>query len=1134
MTPEFPDKRPEVISLVRKEIYGPSDINSEEILSDNPLTRYFCGVLYPQRAKAPIEEGDDGTPDSVATSVDDGPVEPTTAPGEVLFNDLTEDEEECLNLSNAYKQSALSLSIALKMKEHLKVKVTFARYDKNESSYSWKRKPMEKEFEFGPADYPGIMRKTETRPLFADQTGKLSLNIFYRWKDGDTYVFTFSVVNETKAKDGDGRHVDSSNCFFQVQLTLECEEGLSPMPKRELFKNPSEDNESNALLYRQSKKYAIGHGCSPVWNDRDEIVRMVQSEFLPQYELKTIVPLNSSLSMEDMYKDEDGGLTFTALHRIAGEYKTWIDAQEKKTLESGFEEKYKEAARHNLSHCRECLARIEEGVRVLENDNLAFQAFRLMNEAMLLQQIHSKVDKRPIIKKPDKTYGPSEGVIPVLEDKSTWKQGEKFGYWRLFQIAFILISIPGIVDRDNPEHSFVDLIWFPTGGGKTEAYLGLSAFVILYKRLLQKDDGDCVQIFMRYTLRLLTSQQYERAAALVCALEYLRRRDSKALGEKPITIGLWVGSATTPNTMSDAIKTYDALNSGHGGKYPFAITKCPWCGSEIGPSQRRIFGIKKKDVMVGRSRKRVLYFNCPDPNCEFHSDNDMEKGLPLHVVDEQIYQNPPTFLIGTVDKFAILPYKPAAKNLFGLREGPKKGRNHPELIIQDELHLISGPLGSTVAAYEIMIDFFCSYEEDGAMVRPKIIASTATISQAKRQCHELFDVAQSQVKIFPPSCIDNGETFFSKISMDSPGREYVGIYAPGAQSTSTAAIHILAALFEGKRFIDYGGNEDLKDVYWTNVCYYNAIRELAQAVNWVDADIYEHARVILHRNPDHEHVLNWLPRPTYLEMNSRNQDIDIGTGFDALSQKVGEESAKERALDFCFATNMISVGIDIPRLGLMTVWGQPKTTSEYIQATSRVGRSTKRPGLIFTFYYPGKPRDKSIFESFEDFHSKFYSYVEPTSISPFCSELRSRVIPALVVGMTRYMASDDSSGGFGFKKAYADGFADVAENTIMDRVRDIDPAEETDTKTQIDSLLDTWGKRQNIDLYNYPLTLGMDLSKKANDSIPAICPDSEYPFIPDGWRGGTKAAPTSMRSVDLGCKLEINDNYNGGQSNGEN
>jgi hypothetical protein len=1141
------DKRLNIINLVKAEIYGPIDTNSQEIVNEDPLMRYFCGVLYPQKSSVSCEDDEEILGDSDKSKSDSYDTEDSDPNKQAFhkftYKDLTESEEDFLNLSNAYKQSALSISVAIDIKNPVKIQVTFARYNKLDKLFKWKREPYLKEIDLDSDFFSRVLNKTQKKlTLFSSESNQLSLYAFYRWKErtNNTYVVTFSIVNESKSITSNTNYPKTENSFFQVQIKLLCDSGFEPIAKQEMFTNPNEDTQNNKLIYRNEKQYAVGHGCSPIWDDRKDKISSIYSDFLPTYEIKAIVPTNSStlginLSMKEMYEDINGETTFKTLDSLCNSYSSWIQSQKTSIESPDFESKYKNIANSNIDKCLECLQRMRNGIEILKNNSSAFLAFRLMNKAMLLQQLHSKLEKRRFIKnRMTGAFQLEQEVMPDFEDETTWPKGHTFGSWRAFQIAFILITIKSIVDHSCPEHDFVDLIWFPTGGGKTEAYLGLSSFIIFYKRIKKTDDGSCSQIIMRYTLRLLTSQQYERAAALICSMEHMRRDNPSLLGEKAITIGLWVGGSTTPNTMKSAIDSFKKLNSGESGQseYPFVITKCPWCGAEIGPSNRKMHGIRLSKELQGKKKIEKLYFSCENPECDFHvtSENDENKKLPLSVIDEKLYDNPPTLLIGTVDKFAILPYRPEAKSLFGLKDGPKIGRSHPELIIQDELHLISGPLGSTVSAYETMVDFLCSYEENNKMVHPKVIASTATISQAKKQCHELFDVPNENVKIFPPSCLESGKTFFSTICNEKPGRKYVGIYSPGAPSSATSAIHILSAIFEGKHFVDFNDNINLKDAYWTNVCYYNSIRELAQAVNWVDADIYEHSKIILRRTSESNDFK--LKLPSYMELNSRNQD-NIASDFEKLNHKLSDNKTIDSStLDFCFATNMISVGIDIDRLGLMTVFGQPKTTSEYIQATSRVGRDSKRPGLIFVFYNPGKPRDKSIFESFETYHSKFYSFVEPTSISPFCSELRCRVIPAILLGITRFISKDSSNNGYGLIKAYSDGFANIAKNAILKRVSDIDPTELKDTEIQINSILDNWVNKQEIDLYNYPLSKG-DLSQMANDPMPAICPDSKYKFIPDGWKKGTKAAPTSMRSVDLDCKLEINDDYDGGNNYGQ-
>src|SRR5690606_20031614 len=141
---------------------------------------------------------------------------------------------------------------------------------------------------------------------------------------------------------------------------------------------------------------------------------------------------------------------------------------------------------------------------------------------------------------------------------------------------FILMNLRSIVIPSEEDREVVDVIWFPTGGGKTEAYLGLAAFVILFRRISDPSSRGTV-VLTRYTLRLLTAQQYQRAASLICALEYLRRRNPVELGDHPFTIGLWVGSGLTPNTEADAVRLLQRMLREGGRDNPFVLLSCPWC-----------------------------------------------------------------------------------------------------------------------------------------------------------------------------------------------------------------------------------------------------------------------------------------------------------------------------------------------------------------------------------------------------------------------------------------------------------------------------------------------------------------------------------------------------------------------------
>jgi hypothetical protein len=230
-----------------------------------------------------------------------------------------------------------------------------------------------------------------------------------------------------------------------------------------------------------------------------------------------------------------------------------------------------------------------------------------------------------------------------------------------FQIAYILQTVPDIVDEGNAFRESVDLLWFPTGGGKTEAYLGVAAFTIFFRRLTGKAISDGVTVIMRYTLRLLTIQQFERATALICACEHICKEENIAGGE--INIGLWIGSSMTPNRIEQARDVLDKLRENPYEKIyegnPVQITKCPWCG-------------KKIDLNGYEIKGGALNICCADnPECEFHS------GLPIYVVDEDIYRVRPTLLLSTIDKFARIAWDENTRNLFG------DTCPSPELIIQE-------------------------------------------------------------------------------------------------------------------------------------------------------------------------------------------------------------------------------------------------------------------------------------------------------------------------------------------------------------------------------------------------------------------------------------------------------------------
>ena len=566
-----------------------------------------------------------------------------------------------------------------------------------------------------------------------------------------------------------------------------------------------------------------------------------------------------------------------------------------------------------------------------------------------------------------------------------------------------------------------------------------------------------------------------------------------------------------------AVKKFEKLKQ-DGKENPFVILKCPWCGAQMGAIQRgniwEIAGYKK---VMGPHGKAKIVFRCRNRNCDFSKED-----LPLFVVDDAIYESTPTLLLGTVDKFAMLPFRPKAQCLFGYENGEKK--TSPDLIIQDELHLISGPLGSMVGHYETLIHELCTVRTPSGEIHPKIIASTATISRAKAQCHALYGCKEDHVFQFPPPGLDAGNSFFAKEDHGQNGRRYVGILATGSSSDATTAIRLFAALLYGAKAMKVEKESD-RDSYWTNIGYYNSIRELGQAATWIRADIDQHLDVMYKRRFDDKRYPTkeeYRKCRRYIwrdeELTSRISGSEVTASLANLGIRYsGEEDAagkvKEHPIDICLATNMISVGLDVSRLGLMTVAGQPKTTSEYIQATSRVGRNaTDAPGIVFVLYRPGRPRDKSHYEHFKSYHSRVYCSVEPTSVTPFSAPVRERALHAIMIGMMRL---ENDSRFNEDPPTYPDKeLQGRVLNIIENRVDDIDSEELDATLNRIEYILQCW---EDWNPRKWEPAKNPDRSYA--DPVPLMYSAGSHPN--EAWGGRGIETPTSMRSVDASCEAEV-------------
>ncbi len=827
-----------------------------------------------------------------------------------------------------------------------------------------------------------------------------------------TKTVSVFVVNDRLVP---GQHLGFASIIFQVELELQCAEGFFGRPdlRGAASQEEMESDERIAdLHYRDVLEYAVGHGISVAAAEAPGGTCLrVKTSWIPSAEVPRVDHAGRGVIGEvELAMERLGGLAnaaeaAAALGPLVASYRGWIEQQSAAGKSAELSERQQQTAADLIVGAKAAADRIEEGIQLLA-DPLCLEAFRIANRAMdrsARQRFSVQQGKKP-----------NEVEAPQ---------------WRAFQLAFILMNLPGIFDPAHPSRRVVDLLFFPTGGGKTEAYLGLAAFTLAVRRLQNPGISSAgVSIIMRYTLRLLTLDQLGRAAALMCALE-LERANNQALGEWPFEIGLWVGSAATPNRMGKANDTSPGradtayaklqryLNKPDRHPAPIPMEECPWCGSRFEPESFHV-------VPAGSTEPRDLRVSCSNMDCAFSAANG-DARLPIVGVDEPLYRRLPCFLIATVDKFAALPWIGRSGGLFGRverydREGfygpcdPGKGTALPEgrllppdLIIQDELHLISGPLGTVAGVYEIAIEALCRRDlGQGKTKVPKIIASTATVRRAEKQIRALF--GRQQTAIFPPPGPDRDDSFFAHTvpaTAADPGRLYLGIAAQGRSMKVVLLRSALALVAGAQQLYTQAGGADEKnpcDPYMTLLGYFNSLRELGGSRRIVEDEIYLQAqsRWKRHRRDPVDNLFcdRRIDRHP-VELTSRVGTDEVAKARRRLAAGFTE---KDR-VDVALATNMISVGLDIVRLGLMLVFGQPKTSSEYIQATSRVGRDKTKPGLIVTLLNAHKPRDRSHYERFNIYHRTFYRSVEATSVTPFSPRALDRALAGALVGLSRHL-----------------------------------------------------------------------------------------------------------------------------------
>ncbi len=995
--------RGHLVRALRADLVGPfaGEGDSEEVWDLAPSKRYLCGFLVPcEQAQVEDEEDEDPTEDDLLEAGDD-------------LADGGQDDPQAKRRPMLPSSIGLSVLLPPGDGDSIAVTVCYADYiaeqQEPEIDAEGKKKRGRPKVHWRRAAREPIECVVGLKSNMKKKLGNSGLTLHGTLEipghiEGlprGTRALSLFVVNDRKPIEDKSKR--DEGYVFQVGLSLQHEQGLLPSPDLAGMSSEDWDDQVMDLQFREQQSYASGHGIAVSSIIKEERVVGAQTQWIPDATVKRVTTHSVDgveMGMEPLANLDSAEGVRKALNGIPEEYGKWLEAQRdtlgtlNATAAAG--KKRRDVGGLVLSKAERAKERISEGIELLATNSEVRKAFCTANRAMAMAAWQRSPERY------------AQGGTPS---------------WRLFQLAFVLLTLSSVADAEHDDRETVELIFFPTGGGKTEAYLGVIAFVLAWRRMdaaARPDQGLGVAVILRYTLRLLTLDQLGRAATLICALEVLRAKQPE-LGEVRFSLGLWVGKSATANKLSEVARQITDYKNGSTKLSPFPLASCPWCNKDITPNCMKVVPNQKNPIEVK--------VGCSDFKCEFAN---AKNGLPVLFVDEQIYRELPSFLVATVDKFAMMPWRGESGALFGqagqrignvfvgpctpaprsLAPGPLSGTavklpdglRPPELIVQDELHLISGPLGTMVGLYETAIERLCCIRsESGSLIKPKIIASTATVKRAQQQIQALYGRDALKMAMFPPQGIDDSESFFSKIDTEASGRLYLGV-AAGGRSAKAVLVTVYAALLAaGEKCFDRNGEAGQPaDPYMTLVGYFNSLRELGGMRRLVEDLIRARAANRGDLLPLGATENPWMEnrelKAQPVELTSRESTSAISKSKDLL----GKRGLENGFIPVVLASNMISVGVDIDRLGLMVVAGQPKSTSEYIQASSRVGRDDDRPGLVVTHYNMNKPRDRSYYEHFVDYHESFYRHVEPTSVTPFSGPALERGLAGCLIAMVRH------------------------------------------------------------------------------------------------------------------------------------
>nr|WP_276975011.1 helicase-related protein [Ferrimicrobium acidiphilum] len=1068
-------------------------VERNEVVRFAPTSRYGVGVLYPilnedvgeALNEELVKEEEIPAEEDVSTPLPDV---------ESVPSNLQLEPEEDTQEGRTDRPTTMAISFVVTPGTRLTIEVIGATYESfpvtvgGISEEWWVRNPL------SPTTRTvELSRSTERKFHYSDQIqhGNLQLNIGViahasEPESGEEIVTCWVRNTSTVHSLRDA----TMSCLFQAQLRVR-------VPTRALheYRQPFDvldDSEASLrLLYRHSPVKAIGHGCDARCEDADNgKTSVLTTQSIPVAEIPAtsvdVFNIDGSainVGMRSLAEWSDEAVA--DVDRLLDGYEAWIEKQRNHAYE--VPRPLRAIADEHLTGCQQFLNDARAGWQLAKDIDEVRSCLCWTARAMADQQLAYRAETRRIeIDKTDSiiVYGPNP-----------WDSAE-MPAWRPFQLIFLLSHLVAVSDEHYPRRTEVDVVWMPTGGGKTEAYLALAAFTMLWRRASSSDKQvvDGTAVLMRYTLRLLTAQQLQRTASLICALERIRKDNIEVLGTKRFTVGAWLGAATTPNSRADAVRGLNAFLERPGDR-PFLLSRCPWCACDM--TNQSLFGYRLQPLQNGSGSR--VQARCHNPDCHFSN----HLGIPVYEVDEDLYQQPPTFLLGTVDKFAMLAWQEHARAFFGITDQGNRVRHAPNLIIQDELHLITGPLGSLVGLYEGAIASLCEY--DGG-IRPRVVAATATTSNYKQQVQLLFDA--SSARLIPPPGLTILDSYFSHADEKAPPKAYLGVCAPGLGNFTRTEARVLASLTHivGALLPDAG---EVADYYWSNVVFFGSLRDLGLSKSLVSTDLrgfqYSLVRATGVRSGDKK-ASGELAAVRYLtdiELTSASSQ----SASDALA-RLQRRHGQEDCVDMALATSVIEVGVDVNRLGLLTVVRQPKTTASYIQVTGRVGRNTHEgPGLIVVLLDARRNRDLSHYERFSAYHNRLFANVEPASVTPFTDAAVERGLRGTVAAIVRQIRCDDNA-------AVNEGDIKIARKVagyLEDRASALDP---------MSSLGDEW------ELAYSELRAAVNAAIKWGNAGPATDeqflrrPETAVPPDRPSW-----AVPTSLRNIDNTGGLRVDPSW---------